>query len=191
METIKEKSSLSKVQKVPYNQTPQISVTKQKEAASWIILTYLAFRKSSWFLWLPPNSYSSKAYICCRQPWCCKAVACSYCALVREQENMRRVGQHGTLHSHEGDRSGGRSQESSRLRASKGAQLLGKAWQSWAAGRLQPLQHGGITQQSWEGNSQSSCCQWKGLVGFVTHAEKRRACLMGNDSTSPQSQAPE
>lgn len=48
MEAIK--SSLTEVQKVPYNQNSPSPVTKQKEAASLMILTYLAFRKSRWFL---------------------------------------------------------------------------------------------------------------------------------------------
>ena len=55
MEAIRAKSSLSEVQKAPYKPNSPHIVTEQNEAASWMLLTCLALRKSSWFLQVPPN----------------------------------------------------------------------------------------------------------------------------------------
>lgn len=77
------------------------------------------------------------------------------------------------------------------LRASRGLQLVAKTWQVWAASRLWQRQHGGTARQIGErATPRALVCRWMGLVGFVTHAEKKRACLTGNPSTSLQSQAP-
>lgn len=77
------------------------------------------------------------------------------------------------------------------LRASRGLQLVVKAWQVWAASRLWQRQHGGIARLIGERTTpRALVCRWRGLVGFVTHAEKKKACLTGTPSTSLQSQAP-
>lgn len=79
------------------------------------------------------------------------------------------------------------------LRASRGLQLVAKAWQVWAAKQAlaAPARWDRMADRRKDNlTPRALICRWMGLVGFVTHAEKKKACLTGTPRTSLQSQAP-